>query len=103
MLSAITTGGRESAYAEDGHNRFTIRQLMAPIEQTARLCGIDYLPPFAAHGTHAMDAYEIRAHATDYKRLVEALRDDRIDLEAARRTRRINEHLDDIITAGREG
>ena len=97
MLSAITTGGLESAYAENGHNAFTLRQLLAPIEQTARLCGIAYLPPFVAHGTHAMGASQIRAHASDYRRLVEALRDNRVALEVARRARRINERLEDII------
>jgi glutathione-regulated potassium-efflux system ancillary protein KefG len=97
MLSAITTGGLESAYEENGHNAFTLRQLLAPIEQTARLCGIEYLPPFVAHGTHAMGASQIRAHASDYRRLVEALRDDRVAFEAARRARWINERLEDII------
>jgi glutathione-regulated potassium-efflux system ancillary protein KefG len=98
MMNAITTGGFESAYAEGGYNRYTMRQLLAPIEQTARLCGMDYLPPFVAHGTHAMVTAQIRGHASDYRRLVEALRDDRVDLNAARRATRINERLDDIIS-----
>lgn len=97
MLSAITTGGREAAYQKDGYNKHTIQELLAPIAQTARLCGMDYLPPFAAHGTHAMIESEIQAHAADYRRIIAALRDDKIDLEAARRYPRINSDPDTII------
>jgi glutathione-regulated potassium-efflux system ancillary protein KefG len=69
LLSAITTGGREEAYRPDGYNRFTIRQLLAPIEQTARLCGMDYLPPFVAHGTHRMWREEMEAYARNCRRI----------------------------------
>ncbi len=96
-LSVITTGGRESAYREDGHNRFTMRQFLAPIEQTFRLCGMDYLPPFVAHGAHGMTAEAIQRHARDYRRMVEALRDERLDLEAARQAPRINWNLDELL------
>jgi glutathione-regulated potassium-efflux system ancillary protein KefG len=102
MLSAITTGGREGAYQPEGHNRFTIEQLLAPIAQTFRLCGVDYLPPFIAHGTHAMKPEQIEAHAEDYRRLVEALRDDTVDLDTARGLSRINSNLDGVIIARRE-
>ena len=51
LMNAITTGGGEKAYRRDGHNRFTMRELLAPLEQTARLCGKEYLAPFVAHGT----------------------------------------------------
>jgi glutathione-regulated potassium-efflux system ancillary protein KefG len=97
MLSAITTGGRESAYRVDGYNRSTIPQLLEPIAQTARLCGMDYLPPFVAHGTHAMREGDIRRHADDYARVVAALRDDNINLDAARRYPRINADLDAVV------
>jgi glutathione-regulated potassium-efflux system ancillary protein KefG len=90
MMNVLTTGGRESAYHREGHNRFTIRELLAPIEQTARLCGMSYLPPFVAHGTHRMPPEEMEDHATDLRRLIVALRDDRIDLEEVRVLSRIN-------------
>ncbi len=98
LISAITTGGRETAYRRDGYNRFTIRELLAPIEQTARLCGMEYLPPFVVHGTHRMSAAEMEGHARDYRRALEALRDGRFDLEAARRQPRINAQLDTLIS-----
>ena len=97
VLSVITTGGREIAYQKDGHNRFTMRQLLAPIEQTAYLCGMDYLPPFVVHGTHGMTAPEMDAHARDYRRALEALRDGRLDFEAANEHARLNAALDSTI------
>ena len=97
LLSAITTGGSEAAYREDGYNRFTTRQLLAPLEQTARLCGMDYPPPFVIHGTHRLDAAGIAAAADDYARLVAALRQDRVDFETARGLPRINADLETVI------
>jgi glutathione-regulated potassium-efflux system ancillary protein KefG len=98
MLSAITTGGREAAYSRIGYNRFTIRELLAPIEQTARLCGMEYIAPFVVHGTLGMDPEQVRAHAASWRRTVEALRDERIDLERASRLPRLNADLDEVLT-----
>jgi len=83
LLNVVTTGGREDAYCEAGRNRFTVRQLLAPVEQTARLCGMRYLPPFVVHGTLAIDADEVDAHVADYRRLLEGLRDDTLALDHA--------------------
>jgi glutathione-regulated potassium-efflux system ancillary protein KefG len=96
-LSVITTGGRESAYQRDGHNRFTIRELLAPFEQTAGLCGMRFLPPFVTHGTHAMDADAIAAAAAAYRRTLEALRDERIRPDHLNTTTRLNADLDALI------
>lgn len=81
-VSAITTGGGEQAYGPDGLNRFTVRQLIAPLEQTARLCGMVFLPPFVVHGTHRLDAAALADAAADYCAVVEALRDDRFEADA---------------------
>ena len=75
MLSAVTAGGRESSYQPDGANRYTVRQLLAPLEQTANLCGMQWLPPFVVHGTHLLDDAGIRRSADDYRRVLTALRD----------------------------
>jgi glutathione-regulated potassium-efflux system ancillary protein KefG len=97
LLSAITAGGGEDAYRHDGPNRFTARELLAPIEQTARLCRMEYLPPFVVHGTHRLADADIGRHASDYRRALEALRDGRLDLTAVRRLPRLNADLDAVI------
>jgi glutathione-regulated potassium-efflux system ancillary protein KefG len=99
LLSAISTGGEEEAYQKKGYNRFTMGELLAPIQQTAALCGMDYLPPFVAHGSLAMTAADINGHAADYHRVLLALRDDRLDLDQARKQPRINSDLDAVIAS----
>lgn len=73
-LQAITTGGPESAYDEAGHNRFTVRQLLAPIEQTATLCNMTFLEPFVAYETLRLEHHlEIPAIAARYRQTLLAL------------------------------
>lgn len=81
VLSVISTGGREESYCAAGGNRYTLRQFLAPIEQTARLCGMRYLPPLVIHGTHRIGALEIESAAAEYRATLIGLRD---------RTRRID-------------
>lgn len=83
-LNAITTGGPEQAYRRGGYNRFTIRELMTPWDQTAYLCGMRFLAPFAVHAALriAGDA-DLADSKAAYVRLLEALRDDKLDLDRA--------------------
>lgn len=78
ILNAISCGGRMQAYQPDGINRYTVRQLLSPIEQTARLCNMIYLPPFAIHGTHKLQDADIELYGVQYEQLIIALRNDRI-------------------------
>ena len=75
LLSVISTGGPMESYQPEGFNQFTIRELLRPFEQTARLCGMEYLEPFVVHGTHRLTQAEMAAHAASYGQLVTALRD----------------------------
>lgn len=84
MASVVSTGGGASAYSREGLNRYTVRELLAPVEQTARLCGLDYMPPYLIQGTHRMTEGDIEIAAEAYGATLEALLDDRIDLEAWR-------------------
>lgn len=84
MLSLITAGGGSAAYQHDGYNRFTIRELLAPIEQTAYLCKMEYLPPYVIHGTHRLTEAMMEQEARRYRRLLTLLHDDAIDFGAIR-------------------
>lgn len=103
VMHAITTGGRESAYRPEGLNRFTVREFLRPFEQTAVLCRMKLLPPFVVHGTHQIDPSEIASHAGTYGAFIRALRDDRIDCNAAEGFNRINEKPDKVILSKQEG
>ena len=97
LLPALSTGGRESLFCREGFNRFTIKEYLVSLEQLARICGMEYLPPFVVHGTHTMTGPEIDRHAEDYRRVITAVRDDRIDWEAARAFPRLNSQLEAVI------
>lgn len=70
LLSVISAGGSATAYCEEGYNRFSVRQLLTPLEQTARLCGMEYLPPWVVFGTHRLELDAIREHAERYEELL---------------------------------
>jgi glutathione-regulated potassium-efflux system ancillary protein KefG len=93
MLLAITTGGGENSYRPEGYNRFTIRQLLAPQEQTARLCRMHFLPPFVAHDALRMTDTERQRVAQRYRALLGALVEGRVDVARADAAERIEELL----------
>ena len=91
LTQVVTAGGREQSYRPGGLNRQTVREFLRPIEQTASLCQMSYLPPFIVHGTHSLKKEGFEPYAAGYRRLLEALRDDQLDLEAARTLTWLNE------------
>ncbi|MEO6741439.1 MAG: NAD(P)H-dependent oxidoreductase [Chthoniobacteraceae bacterium] len=99
-LSVLTTGGPEESYRANIADRFTVRQLLAPFEQTARQCGMDYLPPCVFHGTDGLDEAGLSAVAKEYVQLISALRDSTLDRAAARDRERLNADLPRVITNG---
>lgn len=99
-LSVLTTGGPEESYRAERAEHFTVRQLLAPFEQMARQCGMDYLPPCVFHGTDGLGEAGLAAVAEEYARLVAALRDGALDVGEARRCERLNSELDRLIVAG---
>jgi glutathione-regulated potassium-efflux system ancillary protein KefG len=86
ILVAATAGGEQSAYDPQGQNHFSFRTLLSPLEQTANLCRMRFTPPFVlfSAGKAASDGRADR-HLSSYRQLLEALRDDRFDFEAAHR------------------
>lgn len=77
---ALTAGGGAEAYQPGGFNRHTVRGMLAPFEQTARLCAMRFLPPFVVHGTHRIETATIEEHARNYRAYLERLRDPAFDL-----------------------
>lgn len=94
FLQAITAGGDDSTYREDGFNEFTIGELTSPYRATAKLCNMTWLPPFTVLGIHRGLAEEqVNVHAEDYRRAVIALRDETVDIERVQQDRYLNSDL----------
>ncbi|WP_035608225.1 NAD(P)H-dependent oxidoreductase [Haloferula sp. BvORR071] len=75
LAQAISAGGPEDAYRREGSNFFTVRELLAPYEQTARLCGMGYAEAFAVHGANHIDSAELTGWTQRYGDWLSALRD----------------------------
>ena len=73
VFNALTSGGPREAYGQEGRNRFTVREFLAPFEQTARLCHMQYLPPFMVQGTHRLSSESIDRHGREYAALLRGL------------------------------
>ncbi|MGL5039270.1 MAG: NAD(P)H-dependent oxidoreductase [Aeromonas sp.] len=81
-LSAITTGGTPESYSREGENHRPLTDFLLPFAQTARLCGMNWLPPFVLHSFHKItDPVALRRCGQDYRQLLCALRDDQLSHE----------------------
>jgi glutathione-regulated potassium-efflux system ancillary protein KefF len=58
-----STGGPESSYRPDGHNRYFFDAFLHPYEQSAALVGMRWLPPLVLHGAHRAGDAEVALHA----------------------------------------
>lgn len=75
LAHAISAGGPEDAYRRGGSNHFSVRELLAPFEQTARLCGMAYAEAFTVHAAHHLDSSDLAAAALRYQTWLGSLRD----------------------------
>lgn len=79
LLNALSTGGPQEAYHGQGRNRFPLRNLLAPFDQTAYLCGMGWLEPFVVHGGRKLEPAALVRRAERYRDLLVGLRDGRLD------------------------
>jgi len=93
IFNAITTGGTREVYAPGGYNRFTIREFLLPFEQTAALCKMIYLPPFAVQGTHLLTGEELLHYVELYSALLDRLVEGDFDIEAMKKVEYLNDWL----------
>ncbi|MDP1990650.1 MAG: NAD(P)H-dependent oxidoreductase [Syntrophales bacterium] len=94
IFNALTSGGSREVYATNGYNRFTLREFLVPFDQTATLCKMIYLPPFAVQGTHLLTETQLAHHASVYHSLLERLSQGDFSLELMREFPLLNDWLD---------
>jgi glutathione-regulated potassium-efflux system ancillary protein KefG len=99
FLSAISTGGTREAYCREGENYYTIRELLVPFEQTARLCGMDYLPPFVTHGAiKSCTQQDLQRYAQSYRQIIQALHHNQIQWENLPQLEYMNQDMSQLIS-----
>lgn len=83
MMLAITAAGPSDAYTPLGYQHYPVRTFLTPLEQTARLCQMDFSAPYVLYSSlHAPAEGRITPHASAYRQLLEAVRDNRYDFQA---------------------
>lgn len=74
FICALSAGGPEAAYRAGGYNHYRLRELLRPLEQTARLCHLHYLPPFALFGARtALRDGRLEGHLARFEALLRIL------------------------------
>lgn len=73
IFNVITSGGTRASFAADGFNRYTLAELLRPLEQATHLCRMRWLPPFAVQGTYRLSDAQLADYAARYRRLLPAL------------------------------
>lgn len=86
LLCAITTASPESAYSSHGFQQYPLRTFLTPLEQTARLCQMRFLPPYVLYeALKASEDEHLERHEHGYKRLLLGLREGVFDPDGAQR------------------
>lgn len=84
LVLAITAAGPAEAYTAAGYQHYPIRTFLTPLEQTARLCNMHFSAPYLLYGSlRAPGEGAVQPHVDGYRKLLEAIRDDRFDFSAA--------------------
>lgn len=73
IFCATTTGGTRESFADDGFNRYTIAELLRPLEQASNLCRMTWLPPFAVQGTYRLTDNMLMDYANQYVKVLREL------------------------------
>jgi len=81
FLCSVTVGGPRKAYQIGDFHNNTLPQLLAPLRQTAILCKMKPLPPFAVHGSHGIKKEEVAAHKKDLLKLMDKLISNQVNIE----------------------
>ncbi|MFA5321477.1 MAG: NAD(P)H-dependent oxidoreductase [Smithella sp.] len=93
IFNVITSGGTREVYATNAFNRFTMREFLVPFEQTATLCKMIYLPPFAVQGTHLLNAEALQFHVTMYHTLLNSMAKNEFNIKTLQSVEYLNDWL----------
>ncbi len=65
-LQAITCGGSAQSYGSDGRHGHAVADFLLPFKESARLCGMEWLEPFAVYDSTSISDEHLAAEAARY-------------------------------------
>jgi glutathione-regulated potassium-efflux system ancillary protein KefF len=69
-LWVTTTGGGPDAFAPTGRHGHPFDAFVPPVQQIARFCGMNFLPPLVVYGSHQLAQEALQRHADAYRALL---------------------------------
>ena len=87
VMNATSAAGPEDAYTEKGYQHYPLRTFLTPIEQTARLCHMEYSAPYVLYSALTADEdVEIAQHVRGYQNMLDAICNDTFNFPEALKT-----------------
>jgi glutathione-regulated potassium-efflux system ancillary protein KefG len=80
IFQVITTGGNRESFCDTGYDKYRISNLLEPFNQTAKVCNMEYLPPFVVHGTYKMGKEECNKNGVAYGDLLNYLQKNNLEI-----------------------
>lgn len=74
LLVVATAGNVPEAYQRGGANKFTMEELLRPLEATAHRCGLPWQAPFLVYRADKLDDLSLHGAAKDYAAILETWR-----------------------------
>jgi len=101
IFQAITTGGNQENYCETGRETHTIIELLEPFKLTAKVCRMEYLPPFVVHGTHNMTDEIYEEKGIEYGKLLNYLENNEVNINKIREFNYLNDWMKNLENNGK--
>ncbi|MBB4077520.1 glutathione-regulated potassium-efflux system ancillary protein KefG [Lewinella aquimaris] len=79
VMNVLTAGGERDTYRPNRYNRFPVPEFLRPLQQTARRCGMEYLPPYVIHVTRQLASEQVDRERERYHTFLRGVVADRFD------------------------
>lgn len=66
LLIAVSVGASEDSYQLEGTFKYTLEELLRPLQATSNMIGTIYLPPYAAYGVMQLSEEQVVQTGKDY-------------------------------------
>ncbi|MFP3668452.1 NAD(P)H-dependent oxidoreductase [Priestia sp. SIMBA_032] len=66
LLIAVSTGAAKENYSSDGNFKYTVPELLRPLEVTSNLIGTTYLTPYILYGVNQQSDEQLEQSAKGY-------------------------------------
>lgn len=73
LFCAVSTGGDERSYRDDGRNGYSVEEFLRPLERTAALCQMRWAAPHLLHDAPRLRGERLEQAAQGYGRYLENL------------------------------